>query len=180
MLATLGDYQARYPGPADPSQITALLAEASDLVREVSGQTITLVEDDTVTLDGTRSRYLWLPQAPIVSVASVLIDGAAPPASTWRIDDDRATLRRSRGLTWWGDEIEVTYTHGHQVVPAWIVGLVCSVVQRAVRPAAQLGVAQQTTGSQTVQYATNLAGMNLWFTTAELQRLHGLAPGVIG
>lgn len=180
MLADLPDYATRYPGPRDDHQVVALLAEASSLVREVSGQHISLVTDDTVALDGSLSRHLWLPEVPIVSVSSITLDGVPADPSTYRIEHDRRTLKRALGMTWDCDTVEVTYTHGWDPVPGWIVGLVCSTVQRSIRPAAQLGVQAQTTGSQTVQYATSLAGMNLWFTAAELHRLHGLAPDIIG
>jgi len=175
-LAEVDDYTTRYDDTVDPAKLTQLLDDASSLVRQVANLTISLVEDDVVTLDDedVAGCLLFLPELPVVSVASVVSDGTTLQASTYKVRKWGAIELRHG---WWpcDADIVVTYTHGWDPVPDWIVSLVCSTVQRAVRPAAINGVQGVTAGSQNVQYASSLAGVNLWLTRAEEARLKGLA-----
>lgn len=172
-LAGTEDYQARYG--AAPESVSTLLEEASSIVRDESSQTISFVEGDVALIIGDGSRLLQLPELPVGEVTAVVVDGQTVPVGSWELFPV-GQLWRHHGS--WPDSrpVAVTYSHGWDEVPEWIVGLICSMVQRAVRPAAQLGVQAQTTGSQTVQYHTSLAGVNLWLTRQELDRLHRLRP----
>lgn len=74
--------------------------------------------DDDIVLEGARGRRLILPGAPIVSVASVSVDGTALAAA----DYDLVVRRLYRDGGWGGPEakVEVTYTHGYDTgeIPA--------------------------------------------------------------
>jgi hypothetical protein len=59
------------------------------------------------------------------------------------------------------------------------VNLVCSVVQRSLRPEAAEGVQSETTGSQNVQYLVSSAGVTLWLTKAEIDRVCALRGPVL-
>ena len=87
-----------------------LLESASAIIRNHCRQTFDLVEDDEVELRGTARSRLLLPERPVVSVASVTLDGDTLGADSYsRVRDG---LWRQNG---WGDEstlVQVTYTHG--------------------------------------------------------------------
>ena len=87
-----------------------LLESASAIIRNHCRQTFDLVEDDEVELRGTARSRLLLPERPVVSVASVTLDGDTLDADSYsRVRDG---LWRQNG---WGDEstlVQVTYTHG--------------------------------------------------------------------
>lgn len=172
-LAGPGDYIARFGGPGT-AELGAMLDDASSFIRETAGIPISLVEGDTATIRGDGSRSLILPSLPVVDLGPVLIDGVTLASDRYRWTE-WGMLHGINGHRWRpNSKVKVTYTHGFDPVPGWVVSLVCSTVQRALRPAAQLGVAAQTTGSQTVQYQTSLAGVNLWLTKAEIARLRDL------
>jgi hypothetical protein len=90
-----------------------LLKLATGAVRGAVGQTLTLVENDTITLMGTRDRWLNLPQRPVAAVTAVSLDGEAVTdykrfgARLWR--RDRWAPRCDEP-----SEVSVTYTHGYQ------------------------------------------------------------------
>lgn len=126
-LASEADLTARgLTVEASESAIVAVyLDEASAAVREAAGVPISQTTS-AVSLEGPAdSPWLTLPGPPIVSVASVAIDGEE--VTDWRLRSHR--LWRSAG---WGhghgpSEVTVTQTHGLAAVPADIVGLVCRI-----------------------------------------------------
>jgi len=179
-LATVNDYQARYDTTVDPARLQTLLDDASSFIRREAGLHISRVEHDTVTLDDTAilgGYLLVLPELPVVSVTSIVLDGVTVDPDTYRVRRWGHVERAG----WWGcpREVDVTYTHGWDPVPEWIVALVCSTVQRATRPTSVQGVQGVTTGSQYVQYATSVAGVNLWLTRDEAARLHALRGATV-
>lgn len=122
-LATVDDLEARgFTVEASETGVaTTYLGVASAAVREAAGVPISRTTS-TVTLEGTSGQWLRLPGPPIVSVASVSIDGVA--VTDWLLRSER--LWRAAG--WTGcepSEVEVTQTHGLLEVPEDIVDLVC-------------------------------------------------------
>lgn len=129
LLATLEDF-ARFQGSEpDPTDIAAqiALATASEGIRAYCGRRFDLVQNDQVTLDGTGTRALVLPEHPVLQVTSVgvLEDGwdADPTLLTettdYKLDNDGTLIRvwpyvwPLRKLT-----VEVTYDHGY-VLPGF-------------------------------------------------------------
>lgn len=179
-LATLADYTVRHGTPEDSDKVEALLADAESLVREVTGLTISLVEDDEVTLAGDESGQVVLPEYPVVSVASVLVDGATLATDTYRWWEWGAIDRISGGRFTYGPRtITVTYTHGWDPVPSWIIALVCGMVQRALPAHVTEGVRSETYDEHTVTFASPEGGAVLWLTGEEQRRLHGLRGPVV-
>lgn len=137
-LATVADLEAR--GLTVDVSETALVATyldvASAAVREAAGTSISRATS-TIVLEGEPGQRLKLPGLPIVSVASVSIDGDA--ATDWLLRSER--LWRARGWTACDEpsEVSVTYTHGLLVVPADIVDLVCRMVTAALLAYRALG-----------------------------------------
>lgn len=173
MLATLGDYEVRYGNVTNSDQIEALLADASSLAVEIAGLDIVRVVGDTWSTEGNGSDLIQLPQVPVEEVTQVSVDGTVLAEGMWRL------LSHGQVRALWGcwstcSLVEFVYTHGFDPIPSWIVGLVCTMVQRAVRPAALDGISQRSTGGQSIAYVTTAAGANIWATQTEANRLRAI------
>lgn len=126
-LANLAARNIAVPGGFDASE---LLASASDAIRDAAGCPITRATS-TVPLPGTGTLTLDLPGVPIVSVASVSLDGVL--LTDWKL---RASSSLHRWCGWCVDETyQVTYTHGLVTIPGDIVELTCSMVAMALNGA---------------------------------------------
>jgi len=134
----LTDYSAGFEAQA--------IAFASALVRNATGQTLSLVTDDTVTLRGGKSKLL-LPEFPVVSVKNVtgkyyattadpfyyeIYDVAALygpiPAGVW-VQDADGRLLLPVGASW-PPVVTLTYTHGYETVPDDLKMVVTAVASR--------------------------------------------------
>jgi hypothetical protein len=92
---------------------TLLIECATAVVQEAAGQGI-LRATSTVTLEPSPGRWLWLPQLPVVSVASVELDGTVLAVGDYQVRGHR--LWRESGwqlLTSPPSEVVVSYTHGY-------------------------------------------------------------------
>lgn len=130
-LATLADLAARGldVSAEEESVAETYLDVASTAVREAAGVPISQTTS-TVTLEGSVSEWLTLPGVPILSVASVSVDGEA--VTGWRLRSHR--LWRAGG---WSpgcgpSDVEVVQTHGLDPVPSDIVDLVCRIAATAL------------------------------------------------
>lgn len=179
-LATLSDYLLRHGPCSDPGRTTQQLADAESLVRHEAGLTISKVTDDTIEVDGDRSRLLILPEFPVIGVTTVtvdevdLVDGTDFEWTSW------GGLDRLTG--WWPcrpRSVEVTYDHGWDPCPAWVTALVCAMVQRATLPHLAAGVSSETTGSQAVSFVASAGGVSLWLIQDEVDRLKALRGATV-
>lgn len=141
---------------------TLLLDQASAVIRTYCRQTFDLVPDDVVPLRGTWSGRLVLPERPVVSVASVAIDGADIADGYTRVRD---VLYRT---SWSGPKavVTVTYTHGFAAdAPAMetLKGVCLSVAARAA--ANPQSMAQESIGSWSGSFVNGVGGFGL--TAAE-------------
>lgn len=130
-LATVANLEARglTVDASETAVVNVYLGVASAAVREAAGTAITRTTS-TVSLEGPAGQWLTLPGPPIVSVASVAIDGRT--VTDWRLRSER--LWRAAG--WSGcepSEVDVTQTHGLVDVPEDIVDLVCRMVAAALK-----------------------------------------------
>lgn len=90
-----------------------LLNTASGVVRGVVGQELSEVADDEITIMGTTSFELYLPQRPVTEVSAVELDGEALTTDDYKVIGDR--LWRRGGWRTCPSEpsaVTVTYTHG--------------------------------------------------------------------
>jgi hypothetical protein len=114
-----------------------------------AGQTISLVEDDG-SAGGTRDDRILLPERPVVSVASVTLNGLALAAEgAWFLDGDEIVRRATNtffegtifveplslpyiGFGWESETLKIVYTHGYadDAIPG-TVKAIC--VEAAVR-----------------------------------------------
>lgn len=187
-LATVDDVVALIQRDLTASEQTSaarLITMGSALVRKYCKQAITQ-QTETITLPGNWSHVLELPQRPVTNVASVVINGATAPTTSWKLVDNRLFLSsgsfqpdygtmylgganlwgpagstagpQATGATWQGPQaqITVTYTHGFAEVPADISNIVAGMVALAI--ASPVGINSEMIGGYKVAYARSESG----------------------
>lgn len=132
-LATTADLAARgltVEAGTETTVATTYLDVASTAVREAAGVPISQTTS-TVLLEGPdASQWLTLPGPPIISVASVELDGEA--VTDWRLRSHRLWRACGWSPTCEPSEVEVVQTHGLNPVPSDIVDLVCRITATAL------------------------------------------------
>lgn len=168
----------------EAARATALLADASALVRSYTRQDFTLVEDDVAVLR-VQGGEIRLPKRPVTEVASVVAIGgsdALPDVaiSDWvwdgldiiRIGDGSCVINLPE--VWWDDEdgypgtYRVTWSHGDATVPAGVVRVVCGVVLRTLTaPSMAGGVTSETVGPYSYRMDQPGQGLSVSLTQAD-------------
>lgn len=166
MLASPSDLASYMQQDVDTSTATLLLDGATSVIQSYTGQTLTYVQDDTVTLVPYNNE-IKLPQRPVIDVTAV----QSLAAGEWQVVQGviRPTylLDGSTNSVWWtGDvsdspwyqfvaqlpwpTVDVTYSHGLQVIPNDLQ-LACLMVagQLMSNPA---GLQQEAVGNVMVRY----------------------------
>lgn len=131
--------------PTDSARVQFLLDAASAAVRHYTGQTFTReTTTDRLRVRGGRIR---LPQRPVNAVTAV----ATPTGiglvenSTWAFDGAETIFVE---CVWEGlyfppllprDQLDVTYDHGYDEIPADVVAVVCGIVLRSYGTPAETG-----------------------------------------
>jgi hypothetical protein len=151
--------------PAEQTRADALLTLASGLIQDETKQAISLVANDVYTRPGDYDTRVRLPERPVVSVASVVLNGQALVAGTdFFVDHDEivrmnwsSIIQDSSfgmpwagfGFPWWN--LVVTYTHGYAVVPNLVKTVCMEMVTRVwTNPGA---VIQTSIGNEQTVYA---------------------------
>lgn len=172
------------------ARVSALLADASEIIRDEVGQKIGLVAGDVYTIPGTNDESIELPEHPVVSVASVTVDGTELVEGTdWYLDGDKVTRLRLTGTalidglpedtfllgTGAGfglpdQTVQITYTHGYPETPGLVKGICLEMVSRVwVNPGS---VARESVGdTQTVYESSRFSPSGLLLTRDEQQAL---------
>lgn len=164
-LATSTDIEARLGRTLttlEATRVVPLLTDASASVRNYTRQTITQVTDDVVRLK-IRNGRVRLPQRPATAVTTVkntlgdLVlfqwDGGSIVVVGSNVPDTFAWVPWLNGMA----AVDVTYTHGYSTVPDDIVGVVCSIVMRALgREPLDAGITSETI--QGYSYSLGSAG----------------------
>lgn len=154
---------------AEASQADDLLAQASALIVEETGQQIEEQVDDVLTRRGVYDRTLRLPERPVTSVSQVTIDGDVVDATTYYLLGDE--LVRSHGWAGPGAEVQVTYTHGYNPIPDTVKSVTLNMAARVwTNPEA---VRQETYGPASLSYFGSGFG-GLFLTEAETKQLFSL------
>lgn len=138
-----------------------LLEQAEAVVRSWCGWHIAPERTETVLLDTTASPYLMLPTLRLVAVTAVTLDGDTVDLSTveW---SESGYLRRHWGTTpvsprTWNAgprRVAVTFTHGFEVPPPGVTGVVQALAKRAKANTA--GLVSVTRGPFSETYSTDL------------------------
>lgn len=146
---------------------TRALEEATTAIKNYTEQYIELVEDEEITIDTIGGTRIFLPELPVVSVASVIEDG-----NTLTADDDyklgqHGILYRIGGDEWPDDiqAVTITYTHGYATIPDDIVKVATRAASRAYQAGlraaeseAVLGVASKSLGDFSVSFGSESGG----------------------
>lgn len=147
----------------------ALLADASDVIRDEVGQQITETTE-TITIPGTTDERILLPQRPVISVASVTLDGTElgegtdwflegneivrmPSSITLGVDtiiNSEFSFPLGTGFGWEEQTLTITYTHGYATVPGKVKAICLEMVVRVwVNPGS---VAREAIGDTSTVY----------------------------
>lgn len=197
-FATSSEFAARVGLTLTADEITradTLLGLASELIQDETGQTISLVSDDVLTRPSDYGDRIRLPQRPVVSVASVEIDGVTIALdNAWYLEGDeivRANWRQlsqrhffaQNGVGWGGPlfTLEVTYTHGWATVPSVVKGVCLEMVARVwANPGA---VQQENIAGVFTSYSLNKQPTGLLLSEAEKKTVNDVVrrtSGTIG
>lgn len=165
----LSDYLGR--DVSDDEGALIAVDAACEIVRTLTEQDFNPVVGDTVTLDGTGTDTLLLPQLPVTGAGTVLVNGTAIDAGDYTYTADGQLVRTGGTASWstWNEggwplaywpmgrrNITVTYDHGYSAgtaadVPADVRAVALMI---AYRLTTQGGIAQETVGQVTRRYAT--------------------------
>lgn len=164
-------------GQDEAARQQSALDRATDLIRgALDGQLITRVDDDVAVLTGTGRRFLQLPQAPIVSVASVVVGGATYTEGVdYEVNVDLNALTRL-GYAWPRTGlVRVTYTHGFDTVPEDLARLCAALADRVLDGSLQVRSVQESIGSKqsSVTYLHPASGRAELFSDADERVLDG-------
>lgn len=145
-------------GAGDDAALSALITGYSDMIRAYTGRDFSLTDYGRY-FDGRNSTRLVLPQTPVVSVASVAIDGVAVPAQAvvggigYRHDETSIILDGHRFTRGWGNVL-VNWTAGYATVPAAIVQAAIEMVALRYSLRDKLGYASKSLAGETVSFIT--------------------------
>lgn len=153
--------------PNGDARATLLLQMASAAVQNRARQRLEFVAGDVVTLPGTYSDALVLPERPVTAVSAVVIDGVAL-ASTAYAWTRLGRLWRVDGGSWGSPKtaVAVTYSHGFATIPDDIRGVCLSAAARAYEnPAA---VQAESVASYSVTHGAEARGVALTGTERDV------------
>ncbi|MGW0933656.1 hypothetical protein [Streptomyces sp. NPDC002666] len=175
----------------EAARASAMLADASALVRDFTRQELTAVTDDVIVLRpiGVLVRLPQRPVTAVTSVAAVGRDGSTVGAlSGWvwdgrdKLDLSCATASGSWPLNWHGpgpDTYQVTYDHGYDPVPPGVVAVVCAMVLRTLlSPSLTAGMVAERIGSYNyqLQQGGGAPGATVVMTPADEKALARYGP----
>lgn len=197
-LATTADLEARLGRVLtvdEAARAPALLADASALVRETTGQELTAVTGDAITLRPV-GVILRLPQRPVTAVTSVSAigpDGAVIGAlSGWqwdgrdKIDLSCVSPAGSWPLSFSGplpDTYRVIYDHGYATSRPIVVKVVCDMVLRTLlSPSMTPGMVAERIGSYNyqLQQGVGATGASVVMTDDDNKALRRYGPRGFG
>ena len=142
------------------------IAEATEAIRNYCHQYIELVTDDEITLDCAGGTRLFLPQLPVISVASVVEDDEAlDEDDDYKLGQWGILHRVSRDWEAGIQIVAITYTHGYATLPDDVVavatraaGRVFQVGLRNADTDGVPGVSAKSLGDYSVTYASEVGG----------------------
>lgn len=142
------------------------IAEATEAIKNYCHQVIERVTNEMITLDCAGGTKLFLPELPVVSVASVVEDGEALVVTDDYKLGQYGILHRVDDV--WASGIQIvtlTYTHGYATIPDDVVGVCTRAASRAYQAGlaaaavgAVSGVASMTLGDYSVSLGTGAGG----------------------
>lgn len=154
---------------AEKTRATTLLTLATGLIQDEAKQTISLVTDDTLARLGTTDERILLPELPVVSIASVTLNGVllSEGGAWYQVGnelvsapgiviisgvsiDDEFGRGFGRGFGSESQTLEIVYTHGYADIPQSLKAICMEAVVRVwVNPGA---VAREQVGNTMTVY----------------------------
>ncbi|MFI5685901.1 mobile element protein [Streptomyces sp. NPDC051636] len=159
-LADPAELAAKLGRSADDPKLLAALRSATRRFRGQVGHRVTLVTDDTVTLDGNGRESLLLPVWPTTAVTRVTLDGTELTEGSDYSWSESGMLRRL-GFLYWPDRLrclQVIYSHGWDGldnVPEDIQEVVLERAEAAFT--IPVGVQSKAVGGQSVTFGAQAA-----------------------
>jgi hypothetical protein len=142
------------------------LREASAAIRNYCRQEIGWAAQDTITLDCSGGARLFLPQLPVIAVASVIETGQTLAAGDDYKLGQHGILHRI-GRSWMAgvQTITVTYSHGYAVIPDDILAVCTRAASRSYQAGLRsadtggaMGISSKALGDFSVSYQAETAG----------------------
>lgn len=138
-------------GPAAVASAQLALDIASDAVEKYIGYTLEEIEDDVVSVDGTRNYVFLLPAYPVTEITSIVEDGVMLETDEYEFSQF-GIVKKLNGL--WTNKLNgivITYTHGFVDIPMSIVGVVLSLAGRIKDGSSN--IKQESIGGYSITYA---------------------------
>lgn len=148
-LADPADLAARLGKSKDDAGIVLALRMASERFRGQTRNPVSLVEDDTIVLDGAGARVLRLPVWPVRQVKSLTVAGQTVLDPEW---SEAGLLRLPARFPDVWRSIEVVYTHGFDPIPGDVQEAVLD--QASAISEASPWLSQVTSGQEQVAMAS--------------------------
>lgn len=195
LLTTLKDFHIARGSTYDPTDEAAIIAleAASELVRRYTGRSFAYTEDEEITLDGTGTDALLLPNPPVEEVSEVAVvdwndDETLLETTDYRLDPDAGILWRLHRAwwpyprTWERQSIRIVYTHGYQEVPSDVQQAVRSIAGRHLDRNTVLTSTDTPTGAVS---ALQIGGYRVSYDTdggssSQSEDSNGLIPYEVG
>lgn len=162
---TIAELTDKLGESAATSRGTAVINAASDMVRTFTELTLNPVGTATISLDGTGTDALILPERPVTAAGTVIESGGTLVLDTDYELSDNGILYRLPGVidNGWGNEtlrtywwpgrqnIEVTFEYGYSTVPGDLKEVALSMAERLFRQSA--GITFESLGQYQVRYS---------------------------
>jgi hypothetical protein len=166
-LADVADFlQVEISEPGQVASVEAALQAATAAIRSYCRQEISLITDETITLDSSGGTRIFLPELPVISVSQVVEDGETLTAGTdYKLGQHGILHRLGRKWSAGIQNITVTYSHGYATIPDDIVAVCTRAASRAYQAGLRasdaggvLGVASRQLGDFSVSYTAETVG----------------------
>jgi hypothetical protein len=178
--ADLEDRLGRSLTPAEAARADTLLVDASASVRTFTHQQLSQ-DTSTVRLRVRRGK-VRLPQRPVTAVTTVADVNGNQMTFTW-VGDETVVVQTNLdpfSFEPWRNGIavvDVTYTHGYAMLPDTIIGVVCSVVLRALgRRPEDSGITSETVAGYSYTLGSAAAAGGFGLLPDERDALIGYRP----
>jgi hypothetical protein len=142
------------------------IGEATEAIKNYCHQVIEQVANEVITLDCVGGTKIFLPELPVISVASVVEDGELLVVTDDYKLGQHGILHRVDDVWAAGIQIvTITYTHGYATIPDDVVGVCTRAAARAYQAGlaaaavgAVSGVASMSLGDYSVSLGTGASG----------------------
>jgi hypothetical protein len=130
------------------------LEAACDKIRDYLGQTIDLVEDEAITVYGTNTRAIVLPELPVVDITSVVRNGddVYPDEAVTDYHVDAYGVLWRDSPSWWPRYSSYTVTYSHGYAPADVPAILKVAAFKLAMVEAGMGIRQESVAGYSVTY----------------------------